>query len=93
MCFCPQHRHDKVATSTFTCHTRQKLRSIREAAFGHLPHRGRAAPLSTPFLKILYAGWLLAYASDFAPKNPILYASNFECKSYEITMLGFKCLL
>jgi hypothetical protein len=41
-----------------------KPASIKEAAFGRLPQRGRAAPRPARFVGILYGGWFSGHMCD-----------------------------
>jgi hypothetical protein len=61
--------------------TNPKPDSIKEAAVGRLPQKGRTAPQPALFVGILYGGWLWVSFSNFAAKQIILYASILGCKS------------
>ena len=55
----------------------RKLAFIKEAAVGRLPQRGWAAPRPTPFVGILYGGWLSA-----------CFLKNLDFPKHLITQLG-----
>jgi hypothetical protein len=58
----------------------RKPASMKEAAFGRSPQRGRAAPRPVPFVGIRHVGWLSAWVWSFAPKHLILCNQMLGCK-------------